>query len=103
MPDPNKELIDPHQAQMLMLAVLVLAPLFGLAWGVVRKRVPFGVVVGLLVGGGNFLLWTVYNRITDTLGLDTTKNLWVNLGLFVAIGIAIGIGAGLYAAKRGKA
>lgn len=103
MPDPNKELIDPHQAQTLMFAILCLAPLVGLAWGAVKKRGPFGVVIGVLVGGGNFFLWTVYNAITNKLGLDTLKNLWVNLGLFVTVGIVIGIGAGLYAAKRNKA
>jgi hypothetical protein len=95
-----KELIDPQQAHLLMLGVLVLAPLIGLIWGYVAKRLPLGLVVGLLVGTGNYALWTAYNAITDHLGLDTVKNLLVNLGLFVVIGIAIGLGAGFYASKR---
>jgi len=95
-----KELINPHQAHLLMLGVLVLAPLTGLAWGAVARRLPLGLAVGLLAGVGNYALWTVYNAITDKLGLDTVKNLLVNLGLFVVIGIAVGLGAGFYAAKR---
>lgn len=95
-----KELIDPHQAHLLMLGVLVLAPLTGLAWGYAAKHLPLGLAVGVAVGGGNYALWTVYNAITDHLGLDTVKNLLVNLSLFVVIGIAGGLGAGFYAAKR---
>ena len=95
-----KELIDPQQAHLLMLGVLVLAPLIGLVWGYAAKRLLFGLVVGLLVGVGNYALWTIYNAVTDHLGLDTVKNLLVNLGLFVVIGIAGGIGAGVYAARK---
>ncbi len=95
-----KELIDPHQAHLLMLGVFVLAPLIGLGWGAVNKRLPFGVIIGLLVGGGNYALWTLYNAITQKLGLDTVANLLVNLGLFIVIGIAVGIGAGIYAARK---
>ena len=91
-----KELIDLHQAHLLMLGVLVLAPLIGLAWGFVKKRLPLGLAVGVLAGGGNYALWTVYNAITQKLGLDTVTNLLVNLGVFVAVGIAIGVGAGVY-------
>ncbi len=95
-----KELIDPQQAHLLMLGVLLLAPIIGLAWGYAAKRLPLGLIVGLLVGVGNYALWTVYNAVTDHLGLDTVKNLLVNLGLFVVIGIAVGLGAGFYASKR---
>lgn len=95
-----KELIDPHQAQLLMLGVLVAAPLVGLVWGLVVKRVLSGLLVGLAVGAGNFALWTVYNAITDRLGLDTVKNLLVNLGLFIGLGVIIGIIVGLTGRKR---
>ena len=95
-----KELIDLHQAHLLMLGVLVLAPLIGLVWGYAAKRLPLGLAVGLLGGVGNYALWTVYNAITDHLGLDTVKNLLVNLSLFVVIGIAVGVGAGVYAARK---
>lgn len=95
-----KELIDLHQSHLLMLGVLVLAPLVGMAWGLVNKRLLFGLIIGLLVGGGNYALWTVYNAITQKLGLDTVANLLVNLGLFVVIGIVIGVGAGIYTARN---
>jgi hypothetical protein len=95
-----KELIDPHQAHLLMLGVLIAAPLIGLAWGAMVKRLISGLVVGLLVGVGNYALWTVYNAITDHLGLDTVKNLLVNLGLFVVIGIVAGVAAGLYQRRQ---
>ncbi len=101
MGDPNKELISLHQANLLMLAVLVLAPLVGLVWGAAKKRLVPGLVIGLLVGAGNYALWTVYNAITEHLGLDMVKNLVVNLGLFVVVGLLVGIGAGVYASKRG--
>ncbi len=83
-----------------MLGVLVLAPLTGLAWGYAVKRLPLGLAVGLLVGVGNYVLWTVYNAITQKLGLDTVANLLVNLGLFVVIGVAIGVGLGVYTARK---
>ena len=95
-----KELIDPRQAHLLMLGVLLLAPLIGLAWGFWAKRPAPGLVIGLLVGVGNYALWTVYNAITDRLGLDTVKNLLVNLGLFVVLGSAIGLAVGLYQRRR---
>ena len=94
-----KELIDEHQAHLIMLSILGLAPLIGLLWGVSVKRVASGLIVGLLVGCGNYALWTVYNQITDSLGLDTVKNLLVNLGLFVMLGIVIGMAAGYWNSK----
>ena len=90
-----KELIDPHQAQMLMLGILLAAPLIGLAWGMIAKRVVMGALVGIAVGAGNFALWTIYNSITERLGLDTVKNLVVNLAMFIGIGIVIGVIVGM--------
>ena len=95
-----KELIDLHQAHLLMLGVLIAAPLVGLVWGFVSKRLPLGLTVGSLAGVGNYALWTVYNAVTQKLGLDTVANLLVNLGLFVVIGTAIGVGVGLYTARK---
>lgn len=86
-----KELVGEHQAHMLMLGVLIVAPLIGALWGVFKKRLLGSLIVGLLVGFGNYALWSVYNAITEHLGLDTVENLLVNLGLFVMIGITIGL------------
>ena len=82
-----------------MLAVLVLAPLVGLAWGARAKRVGRGLCVGTLVGAGNYVLWTVYNAITAKLGLDTVANLLVNLGLFLVLGTLTGITAGWFSTR----
>jgi hypothetical protein len=90
-----KELIDPHQAQLLMLGVLIAAPLIGLVWGAITKRLAAGLLIGLAIGAGNFALWTVYNAITERLGLDTVKNLVVNLTMFVGVGIVIGVVVGM--------
>ena len=95
-----KELIDEHQAHMLMLGVFIAAPLIGALWGVITKRLLGSLTVGFLAGAGNYALWTVYNAITGHLGLDTVKNLLVNLGLFIVAGILIGLGAGYIAARE---
>ena len=94
-----KELIDAHQAHLLMIGVLVLAPLIGLLWGFLAKRAVRGLLIGVLVGAGNFALWNGYNAITDKLGLDTVKNLLTNLCLFVVLGVVIGVGASWFAPR----
>lgn len=83
-----------------MLGVLIVAPLIGVIWGAMAKRLAGGLIIGLLVGAGNYALWTVYNAITEKLGLDTVKNLLVNLTLFVVVGSVIGLGAGFYTARQ---
>ena len=83
-----------------MLGVLVLAPLIGLLWGFLAKRAVRGLLIGVLVGAGNFALWNGYNAITDKLGLDTVKNLLTNLCLFVVLGVVIGVGASWFATKK---
>jgi MFS family permease len=97
-----KELIDPHQAQMLMFGVLIAAPLIGLIYGAIARRTMVGTVIGLLIGVGNYALWMVYNAITDRLGLDTVKNLLVNLALFVVLGVLIGMGVGFYQRRQAR-
>ena len=94
-----KELISLPQAHLLMLGILALAPLIGLGWGFANKRLALGLAVGVLAGGGNYALWTVYNAVTQKLGLDTVVNLLVNLGLFVVIGVIVGVSAGVYSAR----
>lgn len=98
-----KELIDAHQAQMLMIAVLIAAPVIGLVWGAVVKRIVPGLLIGLAIGIGNFALWTVYNAITNSLGLDTVKNLLVNLALFIVLGVIIGGVIGARSRRNGSA
>jgi hypothetical protein len=95
------ELITLSQANHIMLAILVGAPLIGAIWGVIAKQLRRGLIYGILVGAGNFAMWNVYNGITNHLGLDTVKNLLVNLGLFIALGVIAGVLIGRY--DRGPA
>lgn len=102
-----RELIDEQTANAVMNLLAVALPLAGLligaaAGGLQRRPVP-GALRGLAVGCIgilNWILWRLYNAITDQLGLDTVKNLLVNLALFLAIGIAGGVAAGLYLRSR---
>ena len=97
-----KELISPHQAQMLMIAVLIIAPLVGLVLGAITKKIIHCFLIGLAIGVVNFALWTLYNTITNSLGLDTVKNLLVNLALFIILGAIIGSVIGSRGRKRAQ-
>ena len=39
-------------------------------------------------------MWLVYNALTDHNGLDTVRNVFVNLAVFVVVGLSIGFGVG---------
>ena len=86
-----KELITLDQANRLMLALIVIAPVVGTLIGLALKRVRACGLAGLAIGIGNYALWRVYNAITDQLGLDSVKNLVVNLVLFAVVGVAFGL------------
>jgi apolipoprotein N-acyltransferase len=85
------ELITIEQANSIMLALIVIAPLVGLLIGNLTKQPKLGLLWGLGIGLLNFALWKLYNLIIDNLGLDTVKNLLVNLGLFIFLGLAGGV------------
>jgi hypothetical protein len=95
-----KELITIEQANRIMLLILIAAPAIGLIWGAVAKRAVAYLLYGLLIGGGNYAMWTIYSAITNKLGLDTVKNLLVNLGLFIVVGIIIGVTIGRFTSVK---
>ncbi len=102
-----RELIDERTTNLVMNALAIGLPLAGVLlgalYGVVKRRLAWGAGWGLAVGClgiVNWLLWRMYNGITNRLGLDTVKNLLVNLFVFVALGVAVGIAAGLWAVRR---
>ena len=64
-----------------------------------RGGAKAGFLIGLL-GPVNYLLWKMYNGITDRLGLDSVKNLLVNLAIFAVLGIAAGLISAKYWASR---
>jgi hypothetical protein len=95
-----KELITIEQANHLMLAILIVAPVIGLIVGLLVKQVKPYALWGLAIGVGNYVMWTVYSAITNHLGLDTVKNLLVNLTLFIVVGIVAGILVGRFNNKQ---
>jgi hypothetical protein len=96
--DQMKELVTARQVNSLFLILAVGAPILGLFLGAViggrqknrMKGAWTGLFIGLL-GPLNLIAWNIYNLITDHLGLDTVKNLLVNLALFVGAGIFTGL------------
>lgn len=100
--DPMKELITLEQANKAMLSLLVIAPVAGLAWGFLRKKIIEGLAWGIGIGVGVYGLWRIYNAITDHFGLDTVKNLVINLVLFTTLGIVGGIAYAAHAERAAR-
>jgi hypothetical protein len=104
-----RELVDLATVGRLFVLAAVLLPVLGTAAGAAlgaRRGEPgrfalFGLAAGLL-GPLNLLLWRVYNAITDRLGLDTVRNLVVNLIVFVTAGLVIGFAVGILARRDGS-
>ena len=100
-----REIVDADQIGRIFVLLAVLLPplgaiiglIIGLIIGGKRQSRVRGAVVGLvfgLCGPLNLAMWSVFNKTTDVLGLDTVRNLAVNVGIFLAVGAVIGIGAG---------
>ena len=94
-----REIVDIAAVNRLFLLLAVLGPVagsvIGAAIGSRRQRLRQGAVSGLLLGllgTLNWLLWHVYNALTDANGLDSVKGLAINLVLFVMVGAALGFG-----------
>lgn len=106
--DDMREIVTVDQVERLFVLLAVLGPVVGAAsgWFVGRRsgRRPAlartGALIGL-IGPANWGFWRLYNSITDHLGLDTVRNLLVNLALFIGVGVALGIVLGLAARARG--
>ena len=86
-----KELITLGQANSLMIAFIIIAITVGMLYGIGTKRVWAGLGTGAGIGIGNFAMWKLYNAVTAKLGLDTLKNLFVNLIIFAVAGIVTGV------------
>lgn len=88
--------VEQVNAVFLLLAVglPVLGLLLGAGLGKHQHQVLRGALKGLLIGllgPLNLLLWKTYNVLTDRFGLDSIKNLFINLALFVILGIVAGV------------
>ncbi len=93
------EIVDISAVGKLFALLAVAGPIAGTAVGVIlaqrRKgaNVRRGAIIGLLfglIGPINLILWRLFNAITDANGLDTVRNLGINVAVFAALGIAIG-------------
>lgn len=94
-----------HLFALLAFGLPLLGILVGAAVGVYRKRIMHYLRLGLaggLIGPLNWLMWHVFNGLTERNGLDTVRNVFINLGVFVFVGLALGIGGGMYF-RRGEA
>jgi len=91
-----KELISIQQANDIMIVILIAGPVIGALYGWIKKELIRSVVYGTVIGFGNFALWSIYNAITNSLGLDTVKNLLVNLALFIIVGVVAGLVIGRF-------
>ena len=92
------ELFDLSIIGRVFTAAAILGPIVGVLIGCLigarNKKLKRCIIVGLLwglAGPLNWLLWRIYNAITDRNGLDTVKNLVINLALFVFVGVVIGV------------
>ncbi|HZT42018.1 MAG TPA: hypothetical protein VFA07_07500 [Chthonomonadaceae bacterium] len=93
------EIVTVAQVETLFALLAMVVPLVGLSIGALagarRRQTGRGALLGLgvgLIGPLNWLLWHLYNALTDRNGLDTVRNLVVNLALFLLIGAGLGVG-----------
>lgn len=107
--DEMREIVTVEQVDRLFLWLAIAAPALGLLLGVARGarrgKAGRGAVNGLLIGflgPLNLALWTLYNAITDRLGLDRVVNLVVNMALFVGLGAVAGLVFGYWSRRQGE-
>ncbi len=101
-----QEIVDLAAVERLFRLLAIIGPLIGLAVGAVMGRrsghLRQGTLAGLLIGllgTLNWLMWRIYNAITESNGLDTVKNLLLNVGLFAAAGVILGLASSAWRRK----
>ena len=89
------EIITRPQADLLLNLVLAVGFVAGIAGALGAHRRKQSAVWGGLLWGGPlilvWLMWRIYNAITDRLGLNSVLNLLINAALFVIVGAACGL------------
>lgn len=93
-----KYLLDEAFVGWVILVAGLAGPPLGAALGYgvgrLRRQVRGDVVDGTLLGlfaTLTLVMWHVYNAIVERLGLDTVRNLLVNLALFAVVGVVLGL------------
>lgn len=91
-------ILDERTIELGILLFAIITPILccpvGYFIGKRTKQLRFGFSWGCIagaVGPSVFFLWKMYNAITDYFGLDTVKNLLVNLVVFSLIGVFVGL------------
>ena len=104
-----REIVDTAALSRLFLLLAIVGPaaggLLGALAGHRRQAIRRGGIIGLWAGlllTLNYLLWLVYNRITDAAGIDTVKNVVINLALFIVVGVLLGMGIGWAQRRTGS-
>lgn len=96
------EIVDLHTVDRVFILLAIVVPILGAVsgawWGRLSGRMRYGLIVGIslgMLGPLNLLLWHIYNLITARNGLDTVRNLQINLLVFIATGAVIGLTIGI--------
>ncbi len=88
-----KELLTEQQANLVVLAIAILATLVSLGWGLYQSRSAkqatrflwASALLFALTGPAIWIFWGIYNSIEDQYGLDSVKALEINFGIVVGI------------------
>lgn len=91
-------ILNENNINMIFLIGIFILPVLGFLSGVVigkwRDNLQFYIYRGLFLGAFgpiNWLMWQLYNKVTDHYGLDTVKNLLMNLAIFATLGLLLGL------------
>ena len=93
-----REIVTVEQMNRLFVFLASVLPFLGLLLGTLLGRrsgnMRRGMLLGLAIGAAgplNWLMWQVFNALTERNGLDTVRNVFVNLAVFVVVGLFIGV------------
>lgn len=92
------EIVDLNAVNRLFLILAVIIPVLGILTGylVGKRKASFKrsflswTFVGLL-GPLNLLMWTIYNSLANSNGIDSVRNLSLNFFIFLSVGGVAGI------------
>lgn len=95
--DDMREIVTREQVETLFRVAALVGPLVGLVIGALvakagssRQLVWRGLAIGL-VATLNYGLWRMYLAIADRLGMDTVRNLLLNVVVFAVLGVVGGV------------
>ena len=100
------EIVDLNSVNRIFGWLAILLPIAGFAIGYMSGKSDGRIakaLQGLLwgsLGVLNWLMWRLYNALTDRNGLDSVFNVGINLVIFLGAGILAGIGFSLLARNR---